>query len=98
MIRATNTIKHLDVRPCLFEEREGGREGGRGERALKKSRPQQGVVRGDQTLTLNLRTVLENEFSAATACMILCMYLCVAVLYISVFDAVSCVVVHRSSV
>lgn len=22
MIRATNTIKHLDVKPCLFEERE----------------------------------------------------------------------------
>lgn len=52
MIRATNTIKHLDVRPCLFEERE---------EALKKSRPQQGAVRkGDQSVTLNLCTQLEN--------------------------------------
>lgn len=53
MIRATNTIKHLDVKPRLFEEREGG-EGALEKKKERKSRPQQQVVGGDQTLTLNL--------------------------------------------
>lgn len=30
MIRATNTIKHLDVKTRLFEEREGRERGGGG--------------------------------------------------------------------
>lgn len=63
MIRATNTIKHLDVKPCLFEDRE---------EALKKSRPQQGVIRkGDQTLTIS---------ATATHLAVLCVYLCMALL------------------
>lgn len=38
MIRATNTIKHLDVKPRLFEEREEG-EGGFKKTKQKKKNP-----------------------------------------------------------
>lgn len=81
MIRATNTIKHLDVRPRLFEEREEG------ERALKKIQTPTG---SRQTLMLNLCILLENVIQRYNP---MCDFMHVSVhsraIYLSVFDAVS---------
>lgn len=92
MIRATNTIKHLDVKPRLFEEREAGREGGSGTSKKNIQTPMGESAGGIKPPVLNLCAVLGNKFRAAAACVIF--------MYASVHSCAlcQCVAVHRSSV
>lgn len=86
MIRATNTIKHLDVKPRLFEEREAGREGV--EPQKKISRPQWGSRQGGSNPRCSTSALCwEINSELQPHVWFLCMHLCIAVLCVSVLQS-----------